>query len=146
MGILYAFLRLTDDLVDGTDFLPTLCEAGRVPIPKELAIDGHSFLPQLRGEAGQPREWIYSFWVPLKEWQATRVGKRGGVEQAFNTHYKLYSNGQFYDIQQDPAEKHALKVASLTGEAAEAARLLQRALDRFLIDQAGVHEAFVAAR
>jgi arylsulfatase A len=123
--------KVCNDLVDGTDFLPTICKAAGVPVPKDLKIDGRSFLPQLRGEAGKPRKWIYSFWVPLRAWQGARAGKRGAVEQAFNQHYKLYSIGEFYDIQNDPAEKKPLKVADLKGEAAEAAKLLQGALDQF---------------
>ncbi len=47
------------DLVDTTDFLPTLGAAADVPLPAEVKIDGHSFLPQLHGEAGTSREWIY---------------------------------------------------------------------------------------
>lgn len=123
--------RVCDDLVDGTDFLPTICDAAGVAIPKDLTIDGRNFLPQLKGEKGQPREWLFSYWMPLKEWQGARKDKRGGVEQAFNHHYKLYSVGDFFDIQKDPGEKRPLKVASLDGEAAAAAKILQRALDSF---------------
>lgn len=44
------------DLIDTTDFLPTICAAARVPIPESLKIDGRSFLPQIRGELGDPAE------------------------------------------------------------------------------------------
>src|SRR5207244_2408291 len=100
--------KVCDDLVDTTDFLPTICQVGSVPIPAELQQDGRSFLPQLRGEAGTPREWIYSFWVPLKAKHAAKAGPRGAVEQVFNHHYKLYSIGEFYDLSKDPHEKNAL--------------------------------------
>ena len=72
-GMIHA--RKCDDLVDMTDFLPTICEAAGVQIPAGQKIDGHSFLPQLRGEAGVPREWIYSFWAPLRF--ASRSGRSG---------------------------------------------------------------------
>jgi arylsulfatase A len=119
------------DLVDATDFLPTLCEAANVPIPGDAKIDGHSFLPQLRGEAGHPREWLYSFWAPLRQTQTAKVGKRGAVEQAFDHDYKLYSIGEFYDLRNDPGEAHPLQVADLTGDVAAAANKLQGALDQF---------------
>ena len=122
--------RTCDDLVDMTDFLPTICAAASVPIPGDLKIDGHSFLPQLRGEAGHPRDWIYSFWAPLRPTQTAKVGKRGAVEQAFDHDFKLYSIGEFYDLRSDPEEKHALKIADLTGAAA-GAKKLQAALDQF---------------
>jgi arylsulfatase A len=123
--------RVCGDLVDMTDFLPTICEAASVPIPDGLKIDGRSFLPQLRGEAGHPREWIYSFWAPLRPTQTAKVGKRGAVEQAFDHDYKLYSIGEFYDLRSDPGERHPLKIADLTGEAAGGAKKLQLALDQF---------------
>jgi arylsulfatase A len=47
-----------NDLVDLSDFLPTLCEVTGAPMPKEK-IHGRSFAPQLRGKMGQPREWIH---------------------------------------------------------------------------------------
>ena len=50
---------VSNDLVDFTDFFPTLVEAAGVELPEGLAIDGYSFLPQLRGEKGRPREWIF---------------------------------------------------------------------------------------
>jgi arylsulfatase A len=123
--------RTCGDLVDMTDMLPTICGAAGVAIPGDVKIDGHSFLPQLRGEPGKPREWIYSFWAPLRPTQTAKVGKRGAVEQAFDHDYKLYSLGEFYDLRKDPEEKHPLKVADLTGAAADEAKKLQAAIDQF---------------
>jgi len=123
--------RTCGDLVDLTDFLPTICAAAGVASPHDLRIDGISFLPQLRGELGRPREWIYSFWAPLRPTQTAKVGARGAVEQAFDRNFKLYSIGEFYDLRGDPEEVHALKVSGLSGEAAAAAKKLQSALDQF---------------
>lgn len=50
---------VSEDLVDFTDFLPTLAEAAGAALPDGVTIDGRSFLPQLRGEEGQPREWVF---------------------------------------------------------------------------------------
>lgn len=119
------------DLVDLTDFLPTLCASSGVAIPPDLTIDGRSFLPQLRGGQGNPREWLYSYWVPLREKQTAHVGARGAVEQGFDHRYKLYSAGSFFDLQSDPEEKSPLHVAALKGDMAAAARKLQAALDQF---------------
>jgi arylsulfatase A len=119
------------DLVDMTDFLPTICEAAGVAVPKSLTLDGRSFLPQMRGEKGQPRDWIYSYWVPLRASQTGHVGSRGAVEQAFDHHFKLYSTGKFFDLDKDREEKFPQQVADLQGEAATAARKLQAALDQF---------------
>lgn len=110
------------DLVDGTDFLPTLCAAAGVPLPGDLKIDGRSFWPQLRGEKGQPRDWYYCWYGPYDILVA---------EFAANARYKLYRGGQFYDLRQDPDEKQPVTVRALAGEAAAAAKVLQDALEQF---------------
>ena len=46
------------DLVDLTDFLPTLCELTGASLP-DAKIHGRSFAPQLLGKPGNPREWIH---------------------------------------------------------------------------------------
>jgi arylsulfatase A len=120
------------DLVDMTDFLPTLLAAADVKAPEKLPLDGHSFLPQLRGERGTPREWIYSYWVPLRARQTAHMGRRGAVEQAFDHHFKLYSTGEFFDLDRDPGEKSPLRITALQDDpAVRAARKLQGALDHF---------------
>jgi arylsulfatase A len=119
------------DLVDMTDFLPTICEATGIVPPKTLPLDGRSFLPQVRGEKRNPRDWIYSYWVPLRESQTANVGTRHAVEQAFDHYYKLYSTGKFFELDHDVEEQAPLQVADLKGEAAAAAEKLQAALDHF---------------
>jgi arylsulfatase A len=117
--------RICDDLVDTTDFLPTLLAAAGEPLPSKLKLDGRSFLPQLLGERGQPREWIYS-------WYSPRQGADLTVREfALNQRYKLYRTGNFIDLERDAAEKQPLAVSALAGEAAAAAKLLQSALDQF---------------
>jgi arylsulfatase A len=47
-----------DDLIDFSDIFPTLCEIAGAPLPKDK-LHGRSFLPQLLGEPGKPREWVH---------------------------------------------------------------------------------------
>lgn len=122
--------KVCDDLVDTTDFLPTLLEAAGpvphgTPLPAGSNPDGRSFLPQARGEKGTPREWIYSWYSPYP------ARDKSAREFAFNRNYKLYRSGELFDLSQDPGEKHPLAVASLKGKAAAAAKSLQTALDQF---------------
>jgi len=130
--------KVYDDLVDSTDFLPTVVEAAGAKLPGGHKIDGRSFLPQLRGAKGQPRDWVYSWYSPRQQADLTVR------EFAFNQRYKLYRTGEFYDLTSDLAEKSPLRVASLAGERATAAKLLQGALDQFAnardpkLDQAGM--------
>jgi arylsulfatase A len=113
------------DLVDTTDFLLTLLEAAGVNAQHGVKPDGRSFLRQLRGERGQPREWIYS-------WYSPRQGDDLTVREfTFDHRFKLYRSGEFYDLGKDPEENQPLMVTSLEGEAAAAAKRLQCALDQF---------------
>ena len=116
--------RHSKDLVDSTDFLPTLCAAAEVSIPKQLTLDGHSFLPQLRGQQGSPREWIYC-------WYAREGGAVAEKEFAMNQGYKLYRDAQFFDLTHDAEEQRPLGPATIGAEAIAAHKLLQAALDKY---------------
>ena len=117
--------RVVEDLVDTTDFLPTICAAAGVPVPAQPELDGRSFWPQLRGEPGEPRRWLYSWYSPR---QNADLSAR---EFAYTARHKLYRTGEFYDLTSDPLEKSPLKVGALTAEQDSAARELRAALTRF---------------
>ncbi len=110
------------DLVDSTDFLPTMCEATGIPVPEKLAIDGRSFWPQLKGEKGTPREWVYSWY-----------SRDGGPSREFarNHRFKLYRDGEFFDVSADPLEKNPLPADRLSAEASAAHKALQQVLDKY---------------
>lgn len=52
---------VSDELVDLSDILPTLIEFAGGSIPAGHGIDGRSFAPTLKGDAGEHRKWIFSF-------------------------------------------------------------------------------------
>jgi len=115
--------KVCQDLVDFSDFTPTLCDAAGVKIPAELKIDGQSVLPQLRGQKGSPREWIYCWY--------SRSGGPRSKEWARNQRYKLYRTGKFYDISKDVNEANPLGAEGLSDQAAKARDMLQKALDKY---------------
>lgn len=115
--------RTSRDLVDFSDFLPTICECAGVTLPREPKIDGRSFLPQLRGQRGEPREWIYCWY--------SRDGRSNAREFARNQRFKLYGDARFYDMVRDPLERRPLKGASVDAEAKAAKAVLATALDRY---------------
>lgn len=115
--------RVCRDLISSTDFLPTLCAAAGVPVPENS--DGISFLPQLRGEAGSPRDWLYTWYSPR---QRPDLSVR---ECAFDHDFKLYRDGRFFDLRADPFEEQAPLAAPLSAEQTAAKTKLQAALDRF---------------
>ncbi len=119
--------RVVNDLVDSTDFLPTMFEAAgaRLPVP---TLDGRSFLPQVLGRKGSPREWTYCWFDPRpghgKE-EFTRL-----VRYARTQRYKLYDDGRLFDVPADILEQHPLGAAEGGAAAMEARRKLQAVLKR----------------
>ena len=115
--------QVSQDLIDFSDFLPTLCEAAGAKVPVSLKLDGRSFLPQLMGERGDPREWIYIWY--------SRNGGPIGKEFTRNERYKLYRTGEFFDVPHDYLEKNPLDNAKLTAEQKAVRAQLQAALDQY---------------
>ncbi len=109
--------KVLDDLVDFSDFLPTFADMAGAKLPENRLFDGHSFLPQLKGQKGQPREWVFCHY-----WGYGR-NKAKAKEFARDQRWKLYNDGRFYDLQADPMEKTAL--TDIVGEAKAARVRLQ---------------------
>lgn len=111
--------RVLDDLIDSVDFLPTMTEAaGARPLQ---AADGQSFLPQLRGETGKPRDYLFWHYDPRPGWDKDNYTLH---RFARTKRYKLYDDGRMFDVPADPLEQHPLA----PGNAAEARHMLQRVL------------------
>ncbi|MEM1069734.1 MAG: sulfatase-like hydrolase/transferase [Planctomycetota bacterium] len=108
---------ICDDLVEFSDFAPTIAEATGV---KPLTpTDGQSFLPQLHGESGTPRESIFVYYWPRPE--------RGQpLRFVRNKRWKLYGDGNLFDVQNDIEEK-----SPIAAEKRQSIRKqLQAAMDR----------------
>ncbi len=96
--------RISHDLIDSTDFLPTLLDiAGRPELAAREKPDGVSFFPQIKGQTGKTRESIYMH-------QETRPGQqkeRFSLERfARNQRYKLYQDGRLYEPSTDIYEEN----------------------------------------
>ena len=97
------------NLVDFSDVFSTLIELAGARLPRGRVIDGRSFVPQLRGETGRPREWVFS------QYGTDRI--------LANWQYKIYSNARFYNLLSDPNEEHNLARANVSEVVAERERL-----------------------
>lgn len=115
--------RVNRDLTASVDVFPTLCQAAGIAAPAGL--DGVGFLPQLVGERGAPREWLYCWYSPRQKADLTVK------ECAFDHDYKLYRGGKFFDLRADPFEERPLEAGKQQGRAAAAAMRLQGVLDGF---------------
>ena len=111
---------VAEDLVDFSDFLPTVLETVGLPVPSGL--DGRSFLARLKGRRDyQPRSWIYIYYNPRPE--RTRP-QRFVRDQRF----KLYGNGRFFDVANDVQEQQQLVEFSDDPVAVAAHRRMKAAL------------------
>ncbi len=116
--------QLCNDLVDFSDFFPTLCETAGIAVPATPEIDGRSFFPQLMGQSGNPRDWIYIWY--------SRAGNDSDAKVfARNQRYKLYRTGSFYDIDNDVLEKEPLQDDDLNSETMRIKAMLQKALNQY---------------
>lgn len=106
--------KVIDDLVDFTDFVPTLCELTGAKAPPGVTVDGRSFAPRLRGEEGNPREWVF---VQL-----------GANRFARDKRWKLHSGGTLIDVVADPDELKPLAAGAEPSEGAAARARLAKVL------------------
>jgi len=98
---------INDDLIDFTDFLPTIAGIADAGIPNNFkTIDGVSFFPRLAGETGERRSSIYCYYAP----EADDIP----VEWAQDVTYKYYGDGRFYNIVSDIQEEGPIPDSSLT--------------------------------
>jgi arylsulfatase A-like enzyme len=105
-----------DDLVDFSDFLPTLAELTGSEVPEDWTMDGISFAPRLLRNEASPRKWAYS---ELRGKRFVRTKK-----------FKLYGNGEFFDVATNPLKEILIRDSGgLSPEETEARLLLQNALD-----------------
>jgi arylsulfatase A len=107
--------KVNHDLTDFTDFLPTFAALGGASLPPGVKIDGHSFAPQIKGEAGTPREWVY-----------VQLGDR---RYARDARYKLTGDGALMDLKDAPFTEPVV-TPDAADDAAKASRVkLQAVLD-----------------
>jgi arylsulfatase A len=104
------------DLVVFTDMLPTFVELAGGKLASGITIDGRSFAPQIRGEAGKPRDWIYihlhsNYYIRDPRW-------------------KLTDKGEFFDMKEAPFKQIAVPKNTTDPEAKAARERLQKELDK----------------
>lgn len=72
--------KILNDLVDATDLMPTFAALAGAKLPENVILDGKSFAPQLKGEKGTPREWIFmelgnQWYVREEKWKLNRANE-----------------------------------------------------------------------
>jgi len=107
---------VSKDLIDFSDFYPTLAEVAGAKLPAAVTIDGRSFAAQLRGQEGERRDWVY-----------VELGQKRYVRDA---RWKLTGDGILSDMQEAPFGELAVEAGKEDSEAAAARKRLQAVLEQ----------------
>jgi len=84
------------DLVDASDFLPTLIELAGHNAPTRWQLDGQSFAPQLRGQKhASPRESVFVWYDPRPGDDKAHLDR---AVFALDYTHKLYDDGRLFAI------------------------------------------------
>jgi len=100
------------NLVDFSDFFPTLFDLAGVPVEASMDLDGVSFYPELTNKNGPKRKWIHTWY-----------NRNGGSNPLFRSHewvrnenYKMYVGNRFYNVKKDPYEKNNIPFSEMSKE------------------------------
>jgi arylsulfatase A len=108
---------VNQDLVDFSDWLPTMAELAGTKLDPDRPLDGQSFANSFLGLQGSRRGFAF----------AARFSKQGFVR---DQRWKLYASGKIFDLKNDPMEKKALPEKPTDKEAQSAKARLAEALDK----------------
>jgi arylsulfatase A len=104
-----------DELINYTDFLPTIAKLVGRPIPVDFGtIHGQTFHHNLFNSTGANRSWNYTYW------DNSPNDSKNPIRFIHDKRYKLYKDTfgvkTYYKIDGDLTEKHPLSLTSLTDE------------------------------
>ena len=117
------------DLVDASDFFPTLAEIADVEIPEEWFTDGISFAPTLLGQEGIQREHAFFWYDPRPGWDKDQFSRS---IFALNHDYKLFDDGRMFDISGLVPIETELDTTRLSPEASAARVELKGVIERMM--------------
>ncbi|WP_339911271.1 sulfatase-like hydrolase/transferase, partial [Symmachiella dynata] len=122
--------RVSEELVDLTDLLPTIRELAGVKKDEVYPTDGVSLVPHLTGQAEHDKSFIYTwgnFDQSSKRYKAPANYADSLLHVVRDKNWKLYNDGRLFDLSQDFFEEH--EIPAETDPTADAARIrLQKSL------------------
>ncbi len=112
--------RVVDGLVDLSDFFPTFAELAAASLPRDVSLDGTSFVEVMRGRVDSTRAWVYAEHEQGLRWVRNRL-------------WKLYGDGRLFDMTRDPSELSPISKDAQSEEARSAREQLAAVLMKALV-------------
>ena len=107
--------KVLGDLIDFSDLYTTFADVAGAKMPTQLTFDGHSFAPQLHGQPGKPREWVY-----------VQLGAKWYVR---SPRWKLNQSGEFFDLKDAPFVEKPVAADTTDPDARAGREKLHKVLD-----------------
>jgi arylsulfatase A len=79
---------VSDELVDFTDFLPTLCDISGATQSKKIAVDGQSLWSTLQSKEGRDKPWVYFWYGRHGEYKTVKVLARNKTHMVLRQQMK----------------------------------------------------------
>lgn len=95
---------VTDEPVNGTDILPTICDIVGIPVPSDRYITGQSFTPVFRGQSIDRKNPMY--WQMINAHHPHKIAIRAGDWKLLST--LNFSSMELYNLKEDIGEQHNL--------------------------------------
>ena len=104
--------EVTSQLVEPSDFLPTLAELAGERVPPNWQHDGVSFAPAIHKHPGaRPRDWAFFWYDPRPGWDKMAFSR---AIFALDHKYKLFSDGRLFAIDGVDYKEELLDPAKLS--------------------------------
>ncbi len=121
--------KVSDIIIDFSDFVPTLADLCGGKLPQDRVIDGVSFADLLKGESFEGREWSYCFEHPKPHNTRRKPSPPGWF--ARTKKYKLYHDGKFVALAPETLAETRLDTGEMTPQQKAARDRLQKVIDQF---------------
>ena len=120
---------VNSDLVEASDFVPTLATLAGKSLPDDWHTDGFSFAPQLLGTRPTVRSYAFFWYDPRPGWDKSAFSRS---IFALDHNYKLFTDGRMFDISGVTLKERLLDTNKLTLRQKLAQRKLKNVIRRMM--------------